>query len=417
MKLTEIKEKGLLAHYISTAQFKTLYLNVRFFDDLDEKRITARHLMLSMMRAKNKAHPTRQAVSRHLEELYDTLFAAQSMKLGRKHINQFALAFANPAFTGDETLFEAVVTFLKDTLYHPEFDKKTLDEEKRFLKDFFAAEYSNKTRYAAKRYIEHLYAGHPYKMNALGKKEDIDGVTLADIKKEHRIMIEENSAILSLCGDFDQDGAHALMKKHFSFADKKLPGDLFIRFDFPEKKTVTETLDVSQDRLFMTLKSDVFYKDDDYYAMAVFNAMFGESSESLLFDAIREKASLAYYVHATYAPFSGLITVSSAMEKRNVEKARALIRKTLEAVQAGDFTDEALELAKNHLITGTKQSYDNLGLLSLKALRNSLFDAPFKETTILDAIRAVSKDDVIRAARRLHLIFTYILGSDAHETD
>ncbi len=413
-KTTTIKDIPI--HFVKTKQFKSMQIEVRFFDDLDADTVTARHLMLAMLKAKTQQYSTRKQLSKHLESLYDTHLSAQSMKLGKKHINQFVLTFPNPKYT-QQSLLDAVIDLLDEILFNPAFDQTTLDEEKQFLHDYFAAEYANKTRYAAKRYYEHMYKGHPYNVNALGVETNITDVGLEDIKLAYSNMINNNPVLISVSGDFDEkDLVSKLSELPFS-QGKALPKDLFIRHDFKTLNDVKETMELSQDRLFMAIKSDIYFKDDDYFILNVFNALFGEGSEAMLFQEVRENQSLAYYIHSSYAPFSSLITVVSGMDDKNIEKAKAIIKEILSNIQSGHFDEEALELAKKHRISLLKKSYDNIRSLSLKGLRNALFDVPFDEQRQLEAYQAVSKRDIMRVAQKLRIVFSYVLGSDDHGKD
>ncbi len=415
MKFETAYVNAIPVHLIQTEQFKTLNITVRFFDALSENTVTSRHLALAMMKAKSQRYPSRKAMTKALETMYDTQFSAQSMNLGTQHINQFSFSLPAPAFT-DASLLTEVFAFIKEVLHNPLFDEKSLREEKQFLDDYFKAEYTNKTRYAAKRYYEHLYKDHPYNINALGVEEKIPDVTLSDVTDAYNGMMKDNPVQISVSGDFDRERALDFVKT-LPLEGRPLPKDLFIRHDFKTLTPVKETMELSQDRLFMTLRSDIYYKDEDYFPLSVFNAMFGESSESLLFREVRENHSLAYYVHSGYAPFSSLITVLSGMEGRHIEKAKTLIRQTLKRVQEGDFKDEDLILAKKHRISQIKKSYDNIRNLSLKGLRHSLFNVPFEETSHLEAIDMVSREDIIRVANTLTWVFTYVLGSENNETN
>ena len=418
MNLTIERHKDIAYHYIATRQFKTVQITLRFFDELEEKSATVRHLMLSMLKAKNRLHPSRKALTRKLEELYDTSLSGVSLKLGNKHINQFGVNIVNPSFIDDPRFFEDVLEILRATLFNPRFDEKTLEEEKQFLKDYFKAEYANKARYAAKRYRDHLFAGHPNRINPLGAMEHIDAITLEEVEKAYERMIGQNSLLVSVVGDFDEERVHRRLRAALPFeTNAPLPDDFFLRSAFEKKEPITETMPLAQDRLFMTLSSGVFYGDEGYFTMVVLTALLGEGGDSLLFRRVREEKSLAYYVHAQYRPFSALVSIHSAMKKKNVEQAKALIEETLEDIKAGNFKKRSLDLAKQYLITSIKQSFDSPRSLSLIALRHQLLSMPFDESYMLKKIRDVSKTDVMETAKRLRWIFTYVLGSEDDEKD
>ncbi len=402
--------------YIQTTQFKNMNITLYFQAALNAEAATKRHLMASMMQAKNRVYKNRQAVQETCEMLYGLMFSASTTKIGTQHLIKVTVRFVNPKYIDDPSYLSQVLSFLTSMLYDVDFDAATLNEEKRFLHDFFNAEYANKSRYAATRYLKHLYDQHPYKTHPFGKQALIDAVSLADIKTAHGAMLNQNPSFITVSGDFDETTLHASLKKHINHTAHPLNDDVFVRHDFTKKQDITETMNLSQDRLFMTLKTDVYYHDALFYPMQVMNALFGESSESKLFLTVREQASLAYYIHAQYAPFSGLITISSGMKHTHIEAAKTLIIKALEDVQNGVFSDHDLIIAKNYLTTHIKQSYDSVNALSVKALKTALLNTPFSETEALNAIQAVGKEDVMTAAQQAKHLFTYVLsGANNHE--
>ncbi|MFW5914101.1 MAG: M16 family metallopeptidase, partial [Bacillota bacterium] len=194
-----------------------------------------------------------------------------------------------------------------------------------------------------------------------------------------------------------------------------LPKSMLVRHGMRSKESVHETLNLSQDRLFMTLKSDVYYPDRDVYAMRVLDTLLGGGSDSLLFDSIRETHGLAYQVHSNYQPFTGLITIMAGVAHKNVEKAKELVRETLGTLQSGTFSDDALSIAKQSLKQSIKRSFDLQGALATKALLHEAFETPMEKDEVLALLDQVQKEDVVRVANSLEFIFTYVLGGTSDE--
>ncbi len=396
-------------HYITTKQFKTRIVTIRFLSDIDKNTVTARSLMLAMLKAKNRMTNSRLKQSRHLERLYDTVFAASPSKIGNKHVLAFTLVVVDDHYVVTP-LFEDALTFLRHALFEPDFDEQTLQEEKQFLKDFFKSEYANKTRYATKRYTKHLMKNHPHGIHPLGESDDVDDVRMADIKASHAAMLHESSVYISVVGDVEVDETHAKIQALLPLKSVPLKEPIIQPYTFAELPALKETYDVTQHRIFSALKSDIFYRDAHYFDMLVFNALFGEGSDSILFKTVREEKALAYYVHASYSPFTGIVTMTSGVDGKHVEQAYETMHACLDTVREGAFSDEDLALAKTALIQQIKQSYDMPGNLSIKALRSALFNVPFKEDAIIEAISNVQRNAVIQIAKRLRPIFRYELG-------
>ena len=412
MQLTTLKTDTNTVQSVSTKQFKSIQVHIRFIGPLTKETVTKRSLMLALMRAKSKAYPSRKALAKAAEMLYDTHFTAQALKLGTKHIIQFTLAFVHPRFIEDQSYLNEVLTFLKTLIHEPFFDEKTLSEEKRFLSDYFDAEYSNKSRYAYKRYNEHLYEGHPFNIHALGDVHSIDTVTLSDVEASYQAMLNEDSVVISITGDHEDVISLKQLNERLALKGKPLPKNFLFKHTFNEQPLIKETMDVSQERLLIAFNTDTYFGDDAYFTALVFNSLFGEHSDSLLFQTVRERHSLAYYVHASYSPFSGIITVMSGMDAANINKAKTMIDDVLDQIKNGDFDDERFEIAKTAIKLNVKQSYDNPSSLSLKGLRHALFNTPFHEDYILSSIEAIKKDNVMTFAKKIKKILTYQLGRD-----
>ena len=62
-----------------------------------------------------------------------------------------------------------------------------------------------------------------------------------------------------------------------------------------DEKEIIEKLDVKQGKLNIGFRTNIFYGDSEYFALQLFNGLFGGFSHSKLFINVREKASLAYY--------------------------------------------------------------------------------------------------------------------------
>lgn len=400
-------------HVIRTGKFKTVRIQMRFFEPLDEKTVSARALMLSMLQARTKDHPSRRLMQNHLETLYDTHFSTRASKLGNRHVGEVGLRFIHPDYTADpDAYLHEVLKVLSAALNRPAFDGALLEEEKRFLKAHFASEYANKDVYASKRYQEHLFRDHPYRVPAIGTPEGVDPVTLEDVRSAYRRM-KENPVFITVVGDVG-DSLLGTIREKLDFATPGVPEDMLIRHGFQSRESVLETMNLSQDRVFMTLRSDVYYTDPDVHAMRVLDTLLGGGSDSLLFDTVREKHGLAYQVYSSYQPFTGLLTVMAGVSRANVEKTKTLIRETVEGMRKGAFTDDAFTIAKQSVKQSVKRSYDLQGALGAKALLHTAFNTPVDKKTVLADLEAVTKDDVIRLAGTLEFIFTYVLGGKAH---
>jgi Zn-dependent M16 (insulinase) family peptidase len=163
-------------------------------------------------------------------------------------------------------------------------------------------------------------------------------------------------------------------------------------------KTLEETMNVSQARLNIGLTCDTVMRDSDYYAMSVFNEIFGGSSVSKLFMNVREKQSLCYYCYSSLSSATGTMQIGCGIKSENREKAYAEIENQLREMQKGNFDDGDIETAKRTIISGILQVSDNPAAITAFKFRRFLAGVTETEDEAIERINAVRREEIIAAA-------------------
>lgn len=78
------------------------------------------------------------------------------------------------------------------------------------------------------------------------------------------------------------------------------------------------------------------------------------------FNNVREKESICYYANSGLEKCKGLMMVNSGIDPDQYDRALKLIRKELEDVKLGNFTDLEIENAKRSIINSMKAGYDSI---------------------------------------------------------
>ena len=112
-------------------------------------------------------------------------------------------------------------------------------------------------------------------------------------------------------------------------------------------------MDVTQGKITIGLDLHLNNEEQKYGAM-LYNAILGGTANSKMFQEVREKASLAYSAGSSYVRYKSNIFIKCGIEIKNYEKAMKIIRKQLEDMKNGIFTDEDIENAKKGIISGIK---------------------------------------------------------------
>ena len=175
---------------------------------------------------------------------------------------------------------------------------------------------------------------------------------------------------------------------------------------------IEEKRDVSQGRLVIGYRCGTVLSDRDYYAMSLFNEMFGGGSVSKLFMNVRERKSLCYYCYSSLHSSTGVIKVSCGINPENKEDAMAEIARQLEAMRAGDFTSVEIESARSAIISGLRQINDSPASIEAFEFRRLLAGVSENVESCLNSIMSITSDDVIRAAAKVEPDTVYFLEGD-----
>jgi predicted Zn-dependent peptidase len=188
-------------------------------------------------------------------------------------------------------------------------------------------------------------------------------------------------------------------------------------------RRIDESLEVGQGHLLLGFRTEKSIRDPENYANVVLNELLGASPTSKLFMNVREKLSLCYHCSSSYNARRGTVTVLCALSGVNRQCAEEEILHQVEEIRQGRFTDVELVAAKQSLLNTYRQAEDSPTALesiyfgrALMAICDTLEDSRRQ-------IGAVSREDVIAAARRLSLDTVYFLdgilgeGEDENEED
>lgn len=165
-------------------------------------------------------------------------------------------------------------------------------------------------------------------------------------------------------------------------------------------------MDVAQGKLVigMNLKSE---NDKSKYAAQVYNTILGGSASSKLFQNVREKASLAYTVSSNYMKLKSNIFIRAGIEIENYGKALEIIKKQLEDMKNGDFSDEDIALAKRTIITTINNIQEEQDIELSYYYGQELSDRTMTIEEYKNNIEQISREDINTVANSLNINTIY----------
>jgi zinc protease len=294
---------------------------------------------------------------------------------------------------------------LRLALTAPRFDAADVELNRAQILSMLRRETTSPEEIAGRRWWEAAFAGHPYGRPVSGTPETLQTVTIDDLKSyTHRVLARQNLKI-AVVGDIDAETLKPLLDRVFG-ALPATPDLMPIANVVPAG--VGRQIDVSLDVPQAVIDfggPGIARKDPDFMVAYVINHILGGgSSDSRLYQEVREKRGLAYSVSNSliWLDHSAVFLDGTATRADRAGETVDLIQKEIHRFAEQGPTAGELAEAKNyvtssfalHLDTSTKIA----SLLVQLQLDDIGIDYFQKRSAMIDA---VTLDDAKRVAKRL----------------
>jgi predicted Zn-dependent peptidase len=407
--------KGYKLHIVKTAKFKTNTIVWKMKTPLTSENVTKRALLPYVLQSSSKAYPTTSKLRSYLDELYGANLYVDVSKKGEYQVISFSLEIANEKFLSDpEPLLKKGMELIAEILVHPlaaneAFDKDTVEKEKRTLKQRIQAVYDDKMRYSNFRLVQEMCKGEPYALHVNGEIDDIPQINEQNLYEYYKQAFAEDEMDLYIIGDVNEDEVQSAADQLLQFQDR-VPQKLEPQQNGNvEEQTVKDREDVKQGKLNIGYRTNVLYGDKDYYALQIFNGIFGGFSHSKLFLNVREKASLAYYVASRLESHKGLMMVMSGIEFNNFDLAVKIIREQMQAMQNGEFTDQEIAQTKAVIENQLLETLDTARGMVEVLYHNVVSDKKVSLDEWLEGMSKTTKEEIVQVANKVNLDTIYFL--------
>lgn len=410
---------GLTVHVLPTKKFKTIQVVLKFRAPLEEETITKRALLPYVLRKGSKLYPSEKALQTKLDQLYGAVLSMDGAKKGNNHILSVRLEIPNEKYISSaKNILHDGIELLNEIVFHPLVDDSGFDEtifnrEKRSLQKRIEAIIDEKMTYANLRLIDEMCSDEKYRLRVHGNEEYLQQLNRTELYTYYTEMLHNDACDLYIVGDVSSSEFLEEIKNVFPEVSTRSDHD----WSEPEDKVeieikeVIENQDVQQAKLHIGYRTHCTYKDERYFALQVFNGLFGGFPNSKLFINVREKHSLAYYAASRLESLKGLLIVVSGMDGADYKQARTIIEEQLAAMQNGDFTEEMMNETKEMIINQFLESLDNPSGMIETNYHQVLGNSTWPIDSFSEHIQKVTKEEVVEVAKNIEEDTVYLLTS------
>ena len=403
-------------HIVNTKKFKTITVDICFREKINKDEITLRNLLKEIMVNASYDYPSERELIKATEELYDLKLLTSTYRIGNYNFLSMKIQFLNEKYT-EKGMNYASIKLLLDLIFKPKLDADFEKCKNKIEKSILSLN-DNKVKYAISKLLEST-KDMPYSYNFYGNIEDLNKITIEDIKKCYENLLTNDIIDIFVVGEVNPEEIKNIFKENFKGKTfHKVDNKVIVKELTPHTKTniIREQDDINQIQLTILCSLNSITEYERKYVSLVYSEMLGGSANSILFDTVREKKSYAYYVNSIIKPYDNNMIIYSGIHEDNEKEVIKLIKKCLKDITKGKFNDEIFQSSKNTIISSLKASLDNpIGIIN-NCLSNILVSSPTIEEKI-KIIEKITKEEVINFSKKITIHTIYILEGSNEENN
>ena len=417
-KEKEIK-KGIEFHELNTNKFKTNLVAVFLTTALTRENVTKNALISTILRRGSKNMPSQEEISKQMEEMYGASFDCGLDKIGDNQVLKFYMETINDDFIPQqkENMLKTTLEKILEIVFNPyiengEFKKEYVEQEKNTIKQRIEGKIDNKARYALNRCIEEMYKDEPYGLYKFGYVEDLDAINGKNLYEYYQELIKNCKIDILVSGILPDDIEEIIKEneniKNLQEREPKYVMPKLTTKNAEKENIVTESMEVTQGKLVIGLDIKLENEKQKYDAL-LYNSILGGTANSKMFQNVREKAHLAYVASSSYIRQKSNIFINCGIEISNYEKALEIVKKQIDDMKKGDFTEEDIENAKKGIISTIDLIDDEQDTGITYYFGQELSNNKISPEEYKEIVQKVQKEDIVKIANSVSINTVYFL--------
>lgn len=410
MEYRKILKSSYNLHLIKTDKFKTLFFKFVFRDDLIKEDVTIRNLLINMLDESTSKYNTNRLLNIRKEELYDLSTNFRNRRVGNQILSELSFEMIDTLYTEKSCLYETI-DFIKEVIFNPLFTLEKLNLDKKLLyEDIKELDTipNVKALLSLKRTMD---SNNSFSIQTSGYLDDLEKITLDDIKTYYKKFINNSLIDIYVVGNIDFYEIEKLITENIKFNTIKKEKDSIYNNYINKKKVIAikeEDSNYKQSKLCIGLNIKNPSDTDIKYNAILYNMILGNSPESLLFNNVREKKSLAYDVTSSYFKNDNIIIITTGINKENYKLCIDAIKCEIKNIENGNFTSSHLENCKTLIKSILKESFDFQNTITEYYFGLSYLKLDNIERQI-ENIDKVTKEDIIEFSKKVKIDSIYFL--------
>ncbi len=299
--------------------------------------------------------------------------------------------------------FEFALSIMSDIILNSTFEE--FEKEREKLKGEILAELDSAKVKVSDLFTKTIYKNHFYGHSYTVVLDEIDKVTIEDVKAAYFEILNNSRKTLALVGDVDYDYAEGVLNKYLA----SIPAASEIESEIESPLKVTNEYvelikeDAQQAQILQGWRVPAF-GSDDYPCLMLLNVILGASGlSSRLFLELREKKGLAYTVRSSYENHAkaAVFSIYIGTEPSNIKTSIDGFKEEIEKIKNILVSEEELYNAKNNIIGKqqfiTETNAQQANLMAYYAISGKPFDY---QKNVIESLRNVTSEELKACANK-----------------
>lgn len=396
-------------YLVQTDKFHKVILRKYSLRKIIPQDQTIRNLLCYYLSLACQKYPKNDIFEYVQNKAYDLRYDVAVSTIGSYSVLKYTLQGVDPKYINDEEynyrfLEEFFYDCQKPVIINNNFDLKLFKKAKEIYRSNLLYLSENESKKSFNLAIKTYFKGTI-------RDFDNDG-DLSTLKKISCKMLYKY--YLSIINDEEVSYAVGDVLNHLSIENK---ATLTAKYDyfFKDRNKVSpliiDNAQTKQCYLQIIYDVNIYPNQRQFYAVEIINYIFGGSSNSKLFDIVREKNGLCYNIGSIHFGSSAIMIVSAIIDKKNLDKAILKIDEAFNNL----LIDIDLEQIKKYLLLERKGRKDYL----IAYLNDDFMMRYFKDNMTpqqdIQIISSITMDDLKLALSKIKKALVYVYGGDKND--
>lgn len=300
--------------------------------------------------------------------------------------------------------FDTSLDIVSDILLEPLFLEEEIEKERNVILQEISM-YEDEPRRKVIDILENtVYGDQPMGWDIAGTKEIVSNISkdkIVDYRNNN--YLSENMVVVA-AGNMDEEEVYKKVEDRFVEIKKgKNKESLEVKID--QKSPSIEIINKDFDQTHLALAAGGYsLYDKKRYIADVLSIILGGNTSSRLFDEIREKLGLAYYVFSwnELGLDHGYLGMSAGVPHEKLDKVIDKINEIMANIKDSGISDKELEFAKSFLRGQMALKFEASDEVASFVSAQELFhNEILTPEEIMKKIEKVNQDDILKVAKEI----------------